>query len=83
MIIPLGEFNKDSLRGSIEDRRFLVCLGSSGRFYGLGVFVRTNDCMHVVLLPPDDAEHMDTYRASERQVQEKLQVSVNRFPSCH
>ena len=61
MVIPLGGYNKEILRGSIEDRRFIVCVGSSGAFYALGVFVRTDDSMHIVLLPPDDAEHMDTY----------------------
>ncbi|MEX2091849.1 MAG: hypothetical protein WD971_04185 [Pirellulales bacterium] len=61
MVIPLGGYDTKILRGSIEDRRFIVCVGSSGRFYALGVFVRTDASMHIVLLPPDEADHMDTY----------------------
>lgn len=61
MIIPLGGYSKELLRGSIEDRRFIVCVGSSGSWYALGVFVRTDETMHIVLMPPDDARHMDTY----------------------
>jgi hypothetical protein len=61
MVIPLGGYNEGLLRGSIEDHRFIRCIGSSGSWYALGVLIRTDKTMHIVLLPPDDATHMDTY----------------------
>lgn len=51
MILPLLGYKEGLLKGTVEDRRFMACLGSSGEWYGLGVFVRTNDRMHVVLTP--------------------------------
>jgi hypothetical protein len=71
MVIPLGGYNKDLIRGSIEDRRFIVCVGSSGAFYALGVFIRTDDSMHIVFLPPDEAENMDTYFELTRDMYNK------------
>jgi hypothetical protein len=61
MVMPLGGFANDTVRGSIEDNRFIVCVGSSGQFFALGVLVRTGDKMSIVLLAPDDAEAMGTY----------------------
>lgn len=61
MIIPLGGYQDGIVSGSIKDRRFIVCVGSSGHFYSLGVLVKTGDQMSVVLLAPDRAEVMDTY----------------------
>ncbi len=61
MIIPIAAYDKNLLRGTIEDRRFIRCVGSSGSWFALGVFVRTGDMLHAVFLPPDDADHMDTY----------------------
>lgn len=61
MVAPLKGFDPKTLMGSIEDNRFLVCVGSSGSFYSLGVLVRTDDSMHVAFIPPENAEHMDTY----------------------
>lgn len=60
-VIPLGGFTPDLVRGSIEDRRFLVCRGSSGTFFALGVLIRTAKQMSVVFLAPDNATSMDTY----------------------
>jgi hypothetical protein len=61
MVIPLGGYNESLLKGSIDDHRFIRCIGSSGDWYALGVLVRTDNTMHIVLLAPDDATHMDTY----------------------
>jgi hypothetical protein len=61
MVMPLVGFNPGILRGTVEDRRFMACLGSSGKWYGLGTFVRTGDQMHVVLTPCDAAENVDTF----------------------
>jgi hypothetical protein len=61
MIIPVGTHDENLLRGTIEDHRFIRCVGSSGSWFALGVVIRTDRILHIVLLPPDDAEHMDTY----------------------
>lgn len=61
MIIPIGTYDAGLLRGSIEDNRFIRCVGSSGFWFAFGVIVRTDKILHVVLLPPDRAHHMDTY----------------------
>ncbi|HJZ11542.1 MAG TPA: hypothetical protein VJ521_05305 [Acidobacteriota bacterium] len=61
MIIPIGTHDENLLRGTIEDRRFIRCVGSSGGWFALGVVIRAGQLLHIVLLPPDRAEHMDTY----------------------
>jgi hypothetical protein len=61
MVMPLRGFANDLVRGSVEDNRFMVCAGSSGRFYALGVLIRTDAKMSIVLLAPDHADIMDTY----------------------
>ena len=71
MVLPLHSFDSNLVRGSIEDRRFLICVGSSTRWYALGVFVRTDSLMHVVFLPPDEPESMDTYFALIKDMHRK------------
>jgi hypothetical protein len=61
MLIPLLGYEHELVKGSVEDRRFIVCVGSSGHFYALGVLVRVGHHMSIVLLAPDRAELMDTY----------------------
>lgn len=61
MVMPLVGYDHKVLRGTIEDNRFMACLGSSGKWYALGVFVRTGNQMHVVLTPCDSAENVGTY----------------------
>jgi hypothetical protein len=61
MIIPLAGYSGDLLRGSIDDKRFIFCLGSSGRPFSVGVLIKTGEKMNIVLLPPEEAEPMDTY----------------------
>jgi hypothetical protein len=61
MVMPLVGYDDRVLRGTVEDRRFMACLGSSGKWYALGTFIRTGDQMHVVLTPCDSAENVDTY----------------------
>jgi hypothetical protein len=59
MVMPLVGFDPKILRGTVEDRRFMACLGSSGKWYALGTFIRTDSEMHVVLIPC--ADNADTY----------------------
>ncbi|HXQ22322.1 MAG TPA: hypothetical protein VN812_11665 [Candidatus Acidoferrales bacterium] len=39
------------LAGSVTDRTFMVCLGSTGRSWGLIVFVKTGERLHAVIVP--------------------------------
>jgi hypothetical protein len=59
MVMPLVGHDSSLLRGTVEDRRFMACWGSSGKWYALGTFVRTDNQMHVVLTPCVDG--IDTY----------------------
>lgn len=61
MILPMKSFDQNLLKGTIEDNRFILCAGSSGRPFAIGVLVRTDDHMHVVFLPPSTADSVDTY----------------------
>lgn len=61
MVLPLMYFDENVLKGSIEDCRFMLCVGSSGMWFALGVFIRTGHMMHVVFLPNDEAESIGTY----------------------
>lgn len=61
MVMPLVGYDPSVLRGTVQDRRFMACLGSSGKWYALGVFVRTGNQMHIVLTPCDSAHNVDTY----------------------
>lgn len=61
MLAPLERYNSVLVKGTIEDRRALACIGTSGHPFALAVLVRTGDEMHMVFLPPDNAANMDTY----------------------
>jgi hypothetical protein len=39
----------------------MSCVGTSNKFYSLGVLLRTNDTMNVVFLSPDEADSIGTY----------------------
>ena len=58
---PLYVYNKELLSGSIDDHTFVVCVGSSGIPYAIGVLVRMADLMSVVFLPSDDARRCEMY----------------------
>lgn len=61
MALPLSNFDRAQIKGSVEDNKFVICVGSSGHPYSLGVFLRTGDSLNIVFVPPENAEHMDTY----------------------
>lgn len=67
MLIPLAGYSDEFVRGSIDDKRFLICVGASGRFFSLGVLVRTAKQMSIVFLPPDHAESMGIYDEFTRE----------------
>lgn len=62
MVRPIHKITGDPpMRGTIEDNRSCVCFGSSGRPFGLVVFVRVDEVMHAVLMPVFD--HPDSIEA--------------------
>jgi hypothetical protein len=61
MIIPVKGYNRNVVKGTIEDSRLLVCIGTSGAWFAVGVLVRIDNRMFVVLLAPDNESSMDTY----------------------
>jgi hypothetical protein len=61
MVIPVKGYNHNLLKGTIDVGRLLVCIGSSGAWFAVGVPVRMNNRMSIVLMAPDAAENIDTY----------------------
>jgi hypothetical protein len=61
MVMPALGYDTQVIKGSIEDKRFLLCLGSSGKWYALGIFIRVDHQMHVVLVPSDTADSVGAY----------------------
>ena len=61
MILPFYGFDPETVRGSIEDRKFIFSMGASGDVFAFGVLVRANTHMAAVFLLPDNVERLDTY----------------------
>jgi hypothetical protein len=62
MVRPADYVEGTAPRGTIEDNRALIWLGSSGQVLGIGVFVRTDDRLQMVMMPSySDAEGVATY----------------------
>jgi hypothetical protein len=83
MVRPVGYGGTMPPRGTVEDHRLGICLGSSGRPFAYIVFVRTGDRLHAVLMPavghPDSvAAYLDFLR-SERTT---LRVSTAMFDTA-
>jgi hypothetical protein len=77
MVRPVQEYRGDPpLRGTVEDNLAGVCFGSSGRPFGLVVYVRVGDDLHAVLMPafvhPDSVE---AYRGFLNNDRETLRIS--------
>jgi hypothetical protein len=51
MLRPAEVVGENAPRGTIEDNRVFVWLGSSGQGVGIGVFVRTDERLQCVLMP--------------------------------
>jgi hypothetical protein len=76
MVRPVMCVGGTAPHGTIEDNRAFFWLGSSGRRLGIGVFVRTNDVLHMVLMPDySDADGAAIYLNFLRNNQEFLWVN--------
>ncbi|MHB1424925.1 MAG: type II toxin-antitoxin system MqsA family antitoxin [Gemmataceae bacterium] len=80
MVRPVESLGEKAPQGTIEDNRAFVWLGSSGRGLGIGVFVRTNDRLHCVLMPAySDAEGAESYLDFLRNDKEVLWVRASQY----
>jgi hypothetical protein len=80
MVRPVEFPGPNPPRGTIEDNRAFVWLGSSGRGLGIGVFVRTDDQLHCVLMPAySDADSIGTYEEFRRNDSEEIWVREGEF----
>lgn len=57
MVRPLELARRGVFRGTVEDNQLLAFYASSGTMFAIGVFVRTNELLHCVLIP--NFEHAD------------------------
>jgi hypothetical protein len=79
IIIPLEQYNKDILKGTIDDRRVISCIGSSGHPYSMGVLVRTKDDMHIIFIPPDNPDNAGTYDSFVRRDKSAFMAKIYEF----
>lgn len=77
MVRPLisGDFN-----GTISDRRFLICMGSSGFPWAMMVFIKTSRIVHAALIPVfDHPDRVVTFMDFIENENEAIQVANCRF----
>lgn len=79
MVRPVISMPFDSA-GSIKDKTFLMCVGSSGTVWGFIVFVKTAHLNHGVLMPVfEEAEQAVTYLNFLKNENSAIQVAGCRF----
>jgi hypothetical protein len=80
MLRPAEVAGENTPRGTIEDNRAFIWLGSSGRGLGIGVFVRTNERLQCVLMPGySDEERAETYLDFFRNDKHELWVRQGEY----
>jgi len=79
MARPLISCGFDS-QGTIVDKTFHLCMGSSGSPWAMIVFVKTAHVIHGVLMPVfERAEQAATYHGFLKNGNENMQVAICRF----
>ena len=67
-------------QGSITDKMFLICWGSSGNAWAIIVFIRTGTLLHAVMLPVyDRADMVSTYIDFLRNQRDSISVALCRY----
>jgi hypothetical protein len=80
MVRPIHEFGGTAPLGTVEDNVAMACAGSSGKHFGLILFVRTGTLMHGVLMPAfEHADAVATYLDFLANENETLLVTYCRF----
>ena len=81
MVRPLISGN---FEGSITDRTFLLCMGSSGFPWAMMTFIKTSNIVHAALIPVlDHPDRAVTYLDFMRNENEIIQVATCRFEEDH
>ena len=79
MVRPLISCGFDS-QGTVIDRTFYMCMGSSGSAWAMIVFVKTAHIIHGVMMPVfEKAEQAVTYLDFLNNGNESIQVAICRF----
>lgn len=78
MVRPV-QTNSLGLQGTITDRLFLICWGSSGSPWALIVFIRTSQQLHSVMIPIDVVTFLNFLRSEN----ESIKVSYCRLEQDH
>jgi hypothetical protein len=79
MVRPLISCGFDS-QGTVIDKTFYMCMGSSGSAWAMLVFVKTSHVIHAALMPVfEQAEQAATYLEFLKNGNESIQVAVCRF----
>lgn len=79
MVRPLISCGFDS-QGTVVDRTFYLCMGSSGSTWAMIVFVKTAHVIHGVLMPVfEKADQAATYLNFLENANESIQVAVCQF----
>jgi len=67
-------------QGTITDKMFLICWGSSGNAWAIIVFIRTGALLHAVMLPVyDRADMVSTYIGFLRNQSDSISVALCRY----
>ncbi len=79
MVAPLSK-GSTNLSGSITDRVFDLCAGSTQLSWGLIVYVKTSDLVAAVMLPmSDDPAAMDVYLDFMRNDHEEIRLMIGQY----
>jgi hypothetical protein len=79
MVAPLAR-GSTNMGGSITDRIFELCAGSTQLPLGLIIYVKTSDLVSAVMLPmPDDPAALDVYRKFLCNDHEEIRLMIGQY----
>ena len=79
MVAPLLK-GSTNLSGSITDRVFELCAGSTHLAWGLIVYVKTGDLVSAVMLPvPDDPAAMEVFLGFLSNDREEIRLMIGQY----
>jgi hypothetical protein len=75
MVRPMIWSARSEFEGTVSDRKLLVCVGTSGRMWGMIVLIKTAHEVHAVLLPAfTDVDSAATYLEFLRNDNENIHI---------
>jgi hypothetical protein len=79
MVAPVAK-DSTNLSGSITDRIFELCAGSTKLAWGLIVYVKTGDVVNAVMLPmPDDPAAMEVFLEFIKNDHEEIRLMIGQY----